>query len=682
MLKSGAARRCTSRSWLARRWTSRSEQGAVAIVVAISMLALLGVAGIVFDFGLARADRLTNKGYTDAAATAGVRSLDGGDGTFKPFRGACTALAYLQASDPDLAGMAGGWTYGNGAAVAGLPCDLLSSLQTATCVANNNATWAAYHGTAAITGNRQLTVDIKTGYTTPDPAFDPSGSGDNGVSAQGGCDQLAVIIQESSEPTLGKVDTTSNILTKVRTVARMTVSNLGDASAALLILERTACPAISVNSNNTFIEVKGFGDKPGVVHSDSNGSDPATCLPTNPAILGKFASPPGISARQSETGNPRVAGQVSTVAASGAAGSVPANATDGATKVCAEAAAPITSATSPPTACTAATGRTLVGRGPVDRRYNTSATTGVRAAIATASTEYNKTPTGGVPGTLAGYTVVGGSNADCKNVTNAAGYTSPTPIVFVNCSGGVNYKDFTFLNATTVVFNGDVSVNSGSTLSMPNVTRLYIQGSTAIGGGLSSSGTLNVNTGTSGTCATRTTAPSARIVVGTGAFTGGAQSSFHLCQTSVLMANEQTSAACAIPVNPVVGAGLAPYDNPCNGYVDVNAGGAMDWSAPNHVAAGAGAPDWNNLEDLALWTEASHVSSIGGGASMTLTGVFFLPNANPFVISGHGNQTIAANAQFVARKLQVQGQGTLYMRPDPNDSFDLPLTTATFSLVR
>jgi hypothetical protein len=222
---------------------------------------------------------------------------------------------------------------------------------------------------------------------------------------------------------------------------------------------------------------------------------------------------------------------------------------------------------------------------------------------------------------------------------------------------------------------------------MPNVTRLYIKGSTLTGGGLSSSGTLNVNTGTSATCAGRTTAPSARIVVGTGAFTGGAQSTFHLCQTTVLMANEQTSASCPIPVTAVVGPGLAPYDNACTGYVDVNAGGAMDWTAPNNMPLGLTSdsmkqPYWNNLEDLALWTEASHVSSIGGGASMDITGVFFLPNANPFIISGHGNQTIAANAQFVARKLQVQGQGTLYMRPDPNDSFTLPLFVATFSLVR
>jgi hypothetical protein len=176
-------------------------------------------------------------------------------------------------------------------------------------------------------------------------------------------------------------------------------------------------------------------------------------------------------------------------------------------------------------------------------------------------------------------------------------------------------------------------------------------------------------------------------VVGTGPFTGGAQSAFHLCQTTVLMYNQLTWASCPVPNAPVSGTGLAPYDNSCNGYVNVNAGGAMDWSAPNKV--GACSPvsvcqsNWdNNLEDLALWTEASQTSSIGGGASMTITGVFFLPNSNPFTISGHGNQTIAANAQFVARKLSVQGQGTLFMRPDPNDSFTLPLISDAYSLVR
>jgi Flp pilus assembly protein TadG len=663
-------------SWLVGHRRNRGERGAVAIMVALSMTVLLVSAAFVLDLGLARTDKLTNRTYTDAAAASGIRSLDTGDGIAKPFRAACAALSYLEVSDPsNLGSLVSSWMTGDGAALAD-PCGAGSALLDAPCVPNTLSSWAWYHGTAATSSGKVLTIDIKTGYTTPDPAFDAIGSGDNGLPAQGGCDQLAVIMQENTKPGLGKIASSSDLVTRVRTVARMTASSGGDASAALLILERTDCPAISVNSVNTFIQVLGFGDKPGVIHSDSLGNGPNCVI--NKVMVGKFADPPGISAHQSETGDPRLPGMITTVAGSGAAGAVPANATDGASKVCAETALPVVPPKvppfppDPPTSCGAAAGRALVGRGPVDRRYNNSLIGGVRPAMSTASSQYNLSPAAAV---IAGYTVLPGG---CNNIAG----TSALVKVYVNCPSGATFKTFTFTNATTIVFNGDLKLSSTNTLSMRNVTRLYVKGSTATNGGISSQGTLTVNLGSSSDCSTRTAAASAQIVVGTGSFTGGAQSTFHICQTTVLMANEQTSLSCPVPTPPVAGVGTAPYDNTCNGYADVNAGGAMDWTAPDHVSSGATQSDWDNLEDLALWTEASHVSSIGGGASMNITGVFFLPNANPFIISGHGNQTIAANAQFVARKLQVKGQGTLYMRPDPNDSFTLPVVSTTFSLVR
>ncbi len=181
--------------------------------------------------------------------------------------------------------MGGTWSYGNGSSVGGDPCVAGSALQNASCTANTTSTWASYHGTLGDTS-----VDIKSGYTTPDPAFDATGSGDNGVSVNGGCDQLAVMVQQSRTPGFGSLATNDDLVTKVRTVARITASSGGDASAALLILERTDCPAISVNSNNTIIEVKGFGDKPGVIHSDSNGSDFA-CLPDQPGDIRQVRRP-------------------------------------------------------------------------------------------------------------------------------------------------------------------------------------------------------------------------------------------------------------------------------------------------------------------------------------------------------------------------------------------------------
>src|SRR4029079_505124 len=162
--------------------------------------------GLVIDFGLARSDKIANKGYADAAAAAGVRRLDGGDRTFKPFRGTCQALAYLKVNDPQLASMGGTWSYGNGSSVGGDPCVAGSALQNASCTANTTSTWASYHGTLGDTS-----VDIKSGYTTPDPAFDATGSGDNGVSVNGGCDQLAVIVQQSRTPGFGSLATSDDL---------------------------------------------------------------------------------------------------------------------------------------------------------------------------------------------------------------------------------------------------------------------------------------------------------------------------------------------------------------------------------------------------------------------------------------------------------------------------------------
>ncbi len=67
---------------------------------------------------------------------------------------------------------------------------------------------------------------------------------------------------------------------------------------------------------------------------------------------------------------------------------------------------------------------------------------------------------------------------------------------------------------------------------------------------MSSQGNLFINEGVvaSGTesCATRTTAPRARLVIGNGSFTGGAQSIFHICNTTVLMAANKATYALVV----------------------------------------------------------------------------------------------------------------------------------------
>jgi hypothetical protein len=134
--------------------------------------------------------------------------------------------------------------------------------------------------------------------------------------------------------------------------------------------------------------------------------------------------------------------------------------------------------------------------------------------------------------------------------------------------------------------------------------------------------------------------------------------------------------------------GVDPYDNCFNGYISLAGSGSLDWTAPN---ASDTAMDWslpasqpylNNFEDLAFWTESSsNSSSLSGGGTNNMVGVFFLPNANSFHITGNGGQVILSNAQFIVRKLVMGGNGILKMRPNPNDAIAVPYFS-NFELVR
>ncbi|CAN5580606.1 hypothetical protein BH18ACT8_BH18ACT8_00620 [soil metagenome] len=626
------------------------ERGAAAIMVAISMTVLLVVAALVLDFGQVRYDKQGNKSAADSASAAGVRDLSTGDDATRPWKGICTALSYLTANSTELTGLTGSYQSGSGAPVTGNPCASGSPVQNIECSSSDQSTWARYTGTAD--GGR-ISVEIKSPYVLPDPAFseDTALSADTGVAAQGGCDQIAVIVTESETPGFGRLVTTADITTRIRSVARTVVNPQSELPVALVLLERNNCSALTVNSVNTFINIKGNQATPGSIHADSLGN--GSCTGGAKVLYGKFAR--HIIAHKAETGG--LPGLITTAALSGLPGANPANASDGATNVCAEQG----------TSCSAASGRGLIGRAPVDRRY----LSGVRAAMAAASTEYNHAQPP-ASAASAGYTVV--SNG-CNNISGNNNATK----IFFNCPSGASFDTYTLPNATDVVINGTATIKSNQTLSLPKAQRVYIKG-VAGGTGLSANGSLSLNQGTSPTCATRTTAPRARLVVGGGSFSSSAQSSFHLCHTTVLLADSTGATPCPLPTS-VSTPGLAPYTNTCRGTISVGGSGVMDWTAPNLVTGQATATDWSQLEDLALWTETSADNKIGGGGFINVSGVFFLPNADPFTLAGQGTQEYGVNAQFVSRRLEAAGQGTLNMRPDPFDVITLPGTPLT-SLVR
>ena len=79
-----------------------------------------------------------------------------------------------------------------------------------------------------------------------------------------------------------------------------------------------------------------------------------------------------------------------------------------------------------------------------------------------------------------------------------------------------------------------------------------------------------------------------------------------------------------------------------------------------------------NFEDLALWSESPLEHRIGGQAGNTLTGTFFVPFSDPFVLTGQAGQ-FQTDAQFVTRRLEVTGQGEVKMHPDPDRSTLIPI---------
>jgi hypothetical protein len=353
---------------------------------------------------------------------------------------------------------------------------------------------------------------------------------------------------------------------------------------------------------------------------------------------------------------------------------------DGSANVCAE---------QPDGSCGATVGRGVIGRNPIDTRY----LTGVRSALSSACAAVawsTATPAAN------GYTVWTPSN--CNNLNAATPPTSGSPApnsaskLFVNCPSGITIKsDLLLANAVDIVFNGSISIGSNNSLSIPKAQTVYVKGEAgsdglAVSGALALGTYTNVtasNTGSASICPT-TQPARGKLVVMNGALTGGAQADYHLCGTAVVMGDGWTGSSCPVPSTPTP-LSVEPADNSCGGYISLGGGGAMEWTAPNLVSSGATSTDWAALEDLTLWTETSASGStnnkIGGGGQMYVSGVFFLPNANPFIISGGGFQNNGANAQFIVRRLEANGNGTLYMKPAVNDSITVP-APPSISLVR
>lgn len=653
-----------------RRSSGRSERGAVLVLVALILTALLVIVALVIDLGFVRNTRQSAKATTDAAASAGLQSL-APDATPKPWSGVCAALDYLKANEPD-ANFQIEYYDGDFDPITGDPC---TSTLSQECVPNTPTSWAWIR---AIEGDH--VVDIRSGYVTPDPAFaedSASYSDDNGVASRGGCDQLAVISANRDDVYFGGIAGASGFETAIRTVGRVEISSVNEGVPAFLMLERVACGVLSHSvgdgGGEGIIVQAASSTEPGIIHIDSSGSSGCSSTDTENGYTvygttidgdaGIQVQPAGtipgiLSLRALSTGNDaRAWGTTTGVSPAGTSGG-------------------------------------LISRAPVDAKYNPPENPTITNLHAVAQVDANRTtaPTG--------YTSV----ETCTNHNPTIEEEEATSI-FINCPGGYSPDGATFTAAQDIIVNGPLHVPNNKRLYFPAARRIVVGGTSTRGLEVSGGGLLGINSdapfaedtdaaarsscaGREGPDWTNTT----KLIVFGGSSSGAGQGGLNvggraaLCQTFVYLAgpksitpyepqqvDDGTIDPTCLPATP------CPRDS---GNVATDASlivsGFLRWSAPNQYATTQPPAGSVGVEDLSLWTETNKTSEVKSGGLLEARGVHFLPNSRAEMRSPA--VALPQDAQFIARSLKLF-QGTLTMQPTPANNVEFNILTGV-QLVR
>jgi Flp pilus assembly protein TadG len=676
----------------------RDEHGAVAIVVALSMVALLVGAAMVIDFGLVRVDRQIDKSAADEATAAGLHGLNAGDGNPHPFIGVCTALRYLEKNNSrfeDISDTVGTWATGTGAGAANGCTDVASRARV--CVPGNPASWARFTWTGVL-ADKPLTVTIESGYVLSSGTgwsedVLPAAAADEDDEAQG-CDQLAVSISQARSPGLGSLATSSDLETAIRSVGRVEPGP-GGYAPAMLLLKQTGCPVLDAGSasGDSFIHVLGAISsnniaQPGSIHADSDalggcsgGSNQNTYLGTGANGIVAYAAPTVGSPTVPDPSKP---GEITSVGAANGMG--PNFLYDSLDNVYGS------NALSSGGTKAAVKGRALVTRKPVDDRY----IVGVRDAISSANSVFSNAPST--------YTKFPGPVNACKPTqaeVNALALTAASNL-YIDCNGKFVGDGDLVIPAGHILFRG--WVNPAGELSMPNAQHVYVANDTdvrhafSLGTGSAfrmNNMALNLN---GSLCSNGQGPGKATLFVKTGDIQQSGTSRLQMCRTTVFMMGGSTTGCVPVSV------GTAPTAFPCPGINGglgtgqfTQTGGDIDWTAPdkydvmtllNGDPDPARSPAWSDPdgpEDLALWSESatnnSNTYNMNGGGVFHVRGVYMVPNADPFQISGGADMNLT-NAQFVAGSISLSGAGThITMSVDPNSGITLP-TLKVVGLVR
>jgi hypothetical protein len=612
----------------------RREQGIVMQGMALGCTLLFALCALVIDLGRLRVAHEEMQRAVDLAALAAGQWL-GNPGGRDPTAACEAALELLEAN---LRG-------GQQLEVEGVGCAALGS----SCSSEVREVRAS---------SAETTVTIRYPVTTEHL----TAGGDSSRAHDGSaCERLEVGVTHQLPLIFAEVLGQGTGTVVASAVVRGVVGYSDVRVPALHSLNRFGCGSISVSGQGRIL-VDAFDDAhPGVIGADSVGNTTGeTPCTTNVNASGYvvFAQPwnglTGIEAIGTPTA-PSTIGLVATKL--------------GSTRdVCCV----------PQGVRPAGTASPIISRTPVDVVYNPP----VRPAVSSLRTDamaLTTTPVATLRGQ--GWVIFPTDDPSWSCTTNGDLVVSAARVV-VDCAvlQPKSQAKVTF-SGTDVVYRGAISVGSGNAVRMPNVSRVAVAGSPTTAA-ISVGGTFTVNDaalvgGPPRSCASRQNDAShvaAQLVVLAGGFTSSTSSTAHLCSTFLYMAGlpppqQRTSGGTCAADLP------CPITNADRGSLSLK--GALDWRAAN---MGESPPDaMHPFEDLALWSESSLTSEIGGQGSAATSGVFFLPNAH-LRFTGQASQDIKINAQFFSASFDMSGQGTLRLVPNPSDV--VPVPVADFYLIR
>ena len=558
----------------------KADNGAAIVLVAVSMMLLIGMAALAVDLGALRSDIRTDRLAADAAATAGASSIN-------PFTG----------SDA-VAGCEVAWAYvllnlEDEGSPMGPDCSVFSTVCDPSSARIAPASAGPY--------------SFEIIHPVPDGDLLMGSQGINAAVDGVPCQRLGVSIVRNRDHWLAPIIGSNSNSTAVSAVARIN-PDVGEGDVVpLILLEPTGCDALTAEGQGK-ITVTHFNDSPGFIIVDSDGSG-VDCSPASPYIIEVQAvgNQRWIRAIPTPTGIPSA---ILSYALSGAAGSDPTrayNPMDLLTDIVGANPA------DPPNTYfqlspQPAPRSNRVTRAPIDWRYNCQAVYPLYLGIV----PINPCPT--APATHIDDLVFALGQPAAVNPAGFTKWTDTYPCTIgagtVSVSGNwwVDCDPRFIVNGATVIFNdGDVVFNGDIDLR--------------------STGVLEINPSPS---------DDHLVFVRDGDLLKGAQSSISMTRTFVYLKD---------------------------GVIDLVGGtGGLEWTAPQ----------FGNFEDLALWSESSDPHELGGQSGNTLTGTFFAPLANPFVLKGISGQ-LQTDAQFLTRRLVAKGFTEVLMKPDPDTSTLIPI---------